>query len=244
MLYRSDHHTHEIMTKALAGVTVCIIFVSFCVLAPVRAQSGTETEIVFTEQTDDDTDKQAIDAAKRQLQRILSTYDLDPWILTRDVRIKPGVDPHSRPILTLNTDYLDDDHTQLSIFVHEQAHWLPREKRVAAVNDLQALYPDIPGVPIENENYAGTEDATYHHLIVGWTELDALTELLGEERARQILRAKIKNAVEKPYVAAERSYIWYNNRVLEDTQEIGAILAKHDLVITPDKGLAVQSDEE
>jgi hypothetical protein len=81
-------------------------------------------------------------------------------------------------------------------------------------------------------------------LIVGWTELDALTELLGEERARQILRAKIKNVVEKPYVAAERSYIWYTNRVLEDTQEIGAILAKHDLVITPDKGLAVQTNEE
>ena len=232
------------MRKALVAVTACIVFASLCVLGPVRAQSGTETEIVFTEPTDDATDKQAIDAAKQQLRRILSTYDLDPWIMTQNVRIEPGVDPHSRPILTLNTDYLDDDHTQLSIFVHEQAHWLPREKRVAAVKDLQVLYPDIPGVPVENQNYSGTEDATYHHLIVGWAELDAMTELLGEEQARQILRAKIETLVSEPYVAAERSYIWYNNRVLEDTQEIGAVLAKHELIITPDKGLVVQANEE
>ena len=232
------------MRKALVAVTACIIFASLFMLGSVRAQSGTETEIVFTAQTDDATDKQAIDAAKQQLRRILSTYDLDPWIMTQDVRIKPGVDPHSRPILTLNTDYLDDDHTQLSIFVHEQVHWLPRAKREAAVEDLQVLYPDIPGVPVENQNYAGTEDATYHHLIVGWAELDAMTELLGEEQARQILRSKIKSLASEPYVAAERSYIWYNNRVLEDTQEIGAVLAKHELIITPDKGLVVQANEE
>jgi hypothetical protein len=228
------------MREVLFAVVAFSVFVSLSVLGPAQAQSGTETEITFTEPATDEAQQQA----QQQLRRILSTYDLDSWIMTREVRIATGVDPHSRPVLTLNTDYLDDDHTQLSIFIHEQAHWLPRAKREAAVEDLQVLYPGIPGVPEENQNYSGTEEATYHHLIVGWTELDAMTELLGEERARQILQAKVENFVAEPYVAAERSYIWYNNRVLEDTQEIGVILAKHDLIITPDRGLIVQANEE
>lgn len=207
-----------------------------CFLAPVQAQNGTDAEIVFTEQKKEE--------ARQQLRRLLATYDLDPWIMTQEVRIAAGVDPHSRPILTLNTDYLDDDLTQLSIFLHEQAHWLPREKRVAAVQDLQALYPDIPGVPVENRNYAGTEDATYHHLIVGWVTLDAMTELVGEETARQIMEASIDEVVQKPFSAAERSYVWYTNRVLDDTQTIGAILARHGLVITPENGLKMDVSEE
>jgi hypothetical protein len=232
------------MRKALVAVTAYFIVTSLCVLGPVRAQSATKTEIVFTDPMTDAADKQAIAAAKQQLRRILSTYDLDPWIITQEVRIRPGVDPHSRPILTLNTDYLDDDLAQLSIFVHEQAHWLPREKRVAAVKDLQVLYPDIPGVPIENQNYAGTEDATYHHLIVGWAELDAMVEFVGEANARQIFRTQIRDVVDEPYSAAERSFIWYKSRVLEDTQKIGNVLAKHDLVTTPSKGIVVAAGDE
>lgn len=33
-------------------------------------------------------------------------------------------------------------------------------------------------------------------------------------------------------------------RVLEDTQEIGSILARHDLIITPDRGLIVGANEQ
>lgn len=40
---------------------------------PVQAQhSGTETEIIFTEQKKEE--------ARQQLRRLLSEYDLDPWI--------------------------------------------------------------------------------------------------------------------------------------------------------------------
>jgi len=224
------------MRTAPVALTIIFALVSLGFAGTVLAQSGTDTEIVFTEQKKEE--------ARQQLRRILSTYDLDPWIQTQEVRIAAGVDPHSRPILTLNTDYLDDDLTQLSIFLHEQAHWLPREKRVAAVQDLQALYPDIPGVPVESRNYAGTEDATYHHLIIGWVEVDAMTELVGEATARKVVEAKVESIVGEPSTAAGRSYVWYNNRVLEDTQKIGAILAKHDLVVTPENGLKVNVSEE
>ena len=224
------------MRTVPVALTIIFVLVGLGIVAPVLAQSSTDTEIVFTDQKKEE--------ARQQLRRILSTYDLDPWIQTQEVRIAAGVDPHSRPILTLNTDHLDDDLRQLSIFLDEQAHWLPRPKRVAAVQDLEALYPEIPGVPEENRNYAGTEDATYHHLIVGWVTLDAMTELVGEATAREIMKTSIDEVVAEPYVAAERSYIWYTNRVLTDTQQIGAILARHDLVITPEKGLVVRAGED
>lgn len=140
------------MKRALYAATAAILVFASLLAAPAQAQSGTETKIVFT--------KQKKDEARQQLKRLLSEYDLDPWITTREVRIEAGVDPHSKPILTLNTDYLDDDQAQLSTFLHEQAHWPPEAKREAAIQNLRELYPEIPGVPEENENYAGTEEAT------------------------------------------------------------------------------------
>jgi hypothetical protein len=232
------------MRKALVAVTACFIFASLCLPGSVRAQNGTETEIVFTEQMNDDADKRAIDAAKQQLRRILSTYDLDPWIITQDVRIKPGVDPHSHPVLTVNTTHLDDDETQLSIFLHEQAHWFVSrsvspfapdagEEKQAVIKDLEALYPDPP---------SAADYGTFVHLIVGWLELDGMAELVGEERAREIKRGLVQQYTEEPLSNTDKSYIWYNERVLEDTREIGAILSRHGLLITPEKGLATEAN--
>ena len=199
-----------------------------------HAQSGTETKITFTQQKKEE--------ARQQLQRILSEYSLDPWIITQEVRIKPGVDPHSRPILTLNTDYLEDDQTQLSIFVHEQAHWIPWAKRKAAIENLRELYPEIPGVPENNDNSAGDKLATYNHLVVAWVEFDAMTELVGEQKARQIIRDKVQEIVSEPYSAVEKSFIWYNERVLNDPQKIGLILEKHDIIYTPERGIVVDKN--
>lgn len=81
-------------------------------------------------------------------------------------------------------------------------------------------------------------------MIVAWVELDAMTELVGEEKARKIVEEKVHELTEESYSAPEKSFIWYNNRVLEDTQEIGLIVAKHDLIITPEKGLVVETNEE
>ena len=60
---------------------------------------------------------------REQLLRLLYTHDLQKWLFTRDVLIQDGVIPHSHPVLTLNTRYLDDDTAQLATFVHEQLHW-------------------------------------------------------------------------------------------------------------------------
>ncbi len=73
----------------------------------IRLQSGTPLE----------------ERGRDQLRRLLRTYDLHKWLFTRDVLIQSGVIPHSHPVLTLNTRYVDDDTAQLATFVHEQLHW-------------------------------------------------------------------------------------------------------------------------
>ncbi len=218
---------------------VVFILASLGLAVSVHAQNGTEAEITFMEEKKK--------KARQQLRRLLSEYDLDPWIITQDVQIKVGEDPHSHPILTLNTKYLNDDVKQLSIFLHEQAHWLPDAKREAAIPDLRSLYPEIPGLPdtegLSNEKRRKVEDLaskTYNHLIVAWAELDAMTELVGEEQARRTFKEKVDDLTTEPYSALEKRFRWYNNRVLKDPQEIGAVLAKHDLVITPEKGCVLK----
>jgi len=230
------------MRKALVAVAACLIFASLCVLAPVRAQSGTGTKIAFTEQANDEAQQQA----QQQLRRILSTYDLDPWIMTQEVRIESGVDPHSHPVLTVNTNHLGDDETQLSIFLHEQMHWFVSrsvmpfapdagEEKQAVIKDLEALYPDPP---------SAADYGAFVHLIVGWLELDGMAELVGEEKAREIKRGLVQQYTEEPLSNTDKSYRWYNERILEDTREIGSILARHNLLITPDRGLVVRTSEE
>lgn len=194
---------------------------------PLVAQDGTETEIVFTEQKEEE------EEARQQLRRLLATYDLDPWIFTQEVRIAAGVDPRSYPILTLNTDFLDDDEMQLSVFLHEQAHVFVYEApaRDDAIEDLRRMYPDPPT----------RDDGVYQHLLVAWVELDAMAELVGEKHAREVLEAKVlRLSGESPQSEVDRVYAWYNWRVLEDTAEIGAVAARHAIVINPEKGLVVE----
>ena len=97
--------------------------------------------------------------------------------------------PHSHPVLTLNTRYLDDQHTaQLATFVHEQIHWFLADhmdcaKTDAALTELRVLYPTVP---TELPTGARGERSTYLHLIVCTLELQALTELLGAERTAAV----------------------------------------------------------
>jgi len=199
---------HQFFRTAL----IVLITASFALTA--RAQPRTEATLTFA------VDEEA--QAREQLQRLLAEYDLDPWIFTTRIRIAAGEIPHSHPILTLNTKYLDDDLRQLGTFVHEQMHWYEEsdahEAAVdRAIEDLRALYPDPP-----DHEGIGTrsEYSTYLHLVVNWLTFDALRHLLGEEEARWL-------------TDENRIYRWVNQRVLADTEAIGAILDEHGLIIDP-----------
>ena len=54
-----------------------------------------------------------------------------------------------------------------------------------------------------------------------------MTELVGAETARR-------------RTEEEGHYTWINDRVLTDTQRLGRLLAEHDLLITPGKGIVVE----
>jgi hypothetical protein len=155
-----------------------------------------------------------------QLRRLLHTHDVRKWLFTRDVLIQAGVLPHSHPVLTLNTRYLDDDTAQLATFVHEQIHWfltdhLERVKTDAALTELRALYPTVPtALPTG----ASSERSTYLHLIVCSLELQALTELLGEPSARQQLERWTH-------------YTWVYWTVLTDTERLGGVLRRHGIIV-------------
>ncbi len=169
----------------------------------IRLHSGNEREV----------------KAEAQLKRLLREYDLSRWFFTREVMIESGVIPHGYPVLTLNTRYINGrDERQLSTFLHEQIHWflnIDEAALDAALGDLREMYPEVPTGRPEGSR---TEDGTYLHLIVCWFELEAMTELVGPDRARQVLGGK-------------GYYTWVYRRVIEDTKKIGTLIRRQGLVI-------------
>src|SRR5690348_10802294 len=84
---------------------------------------------------------------KEQLERLLSTYDLQKYTFTRSVVIDERSIPHSHPVLTLHTRHLHSDDQLLSTYVHEQLHWYlenHQQQTDAAENDLRKIYPKVP----------------------------------------------------------------------------------------------------
>ena len=158
---------------------------------------------------------------REQLQRIVADYDLDPWIFTQKVVIQSRVIPHSHPVLTLNTQYVDDDVRQLSTFLHEQIHWFADADTIATERVIGELKQRYPEVPVGEGRGARSEFSTYLHLAVCWLELDAMIRLVGEERARKILSEKTH-------------YTWIYERVLEDGEAMGDLLKRHHLIIRPE----------
>lgn len=151
----------------------------------------------------------------------------------RRVKIDSSSVGESGPdFITLSTDHLGDDLGLLSEYIHEQIHRITFEKRLtrrnAAIREFQSLHPDAPS---ERPEGGPNEFATYMHLVINWLELDTMTELVGKETARRL-------------TAKEGHYTWINERILEDTDEIGTVLAEHDLLITPEKELRMETGQK
>lgn len=127
-----------------------------------------------------------------QLLRILASYDVSKWVRTRKIRIEEGAIPFSHPVLRLNTEYGDSDHRLLSIFLHEQihwilsVHWILSEKRGATKRAMKALKHRYPDVPVGYPEGARDRESSYLHLVVNYLELIALEEVIGEAQAREV----------------------------------------------------------
>lgn len=141
-------------------------------------------------------------ATADQLRRTLQEYDVGRWVYTRRIHIDERSIPHSHPVLTVHTRHLGDEHGLLATFLHEQFHWLEdrNEHFREAMSAFAEAYPDAPARGPEG---ARDLESTYRHLLVCDLEFQAMTKLVGEQRAREIL-------------AASRHYTWIYDRVLHD----------------------------
>ncbi|HSA57595.1 MAG TPA: hypothetical protein VLE53_17915 [Gemmatimonadaceae bacterium] len=158
---------------------------------------------------------------QNQLERILRAWNLERWLFTRTARIQSRVIPHSHPVLTLNTQYIDNDTAQVATFIHEQLHWFLNSKpaaRDSALADLRRLYPRAPAGPAEG----GARDAysTYLHLLVCMLEFESVRALFDEDTARRVL-------------GGWQHYGWIYREVLERPEPIRRVLRARGLD-TPD----------
>jgi len=161
---------------------------------------------------------EAEERTRAQLLRLVEEHDVSEWIYTRHVVIDETQIPHSHPVLTIHTRHLGDDDHLLSTFLHEQFHWLEGGETLdrfrAAMRDFEKLYPEVPST--ENGG-ARDDESTYRHLLVCDLELQAMTRLIGETSARELL-------------VGITHYEWIYQHVLEDPR-VREIAQRHGFVL-------------
>ena len=148
-------------------------------------------------------DSEAEKVTRDQLLELARRYDLSPWVRTTEILIDERQTPHSHPVLTLHTRYIDDDDGLVAVFLHEQLHWVAIEKEDAterAIARFREMFPDLPATA---EGGARDDRSTLLHLVVCDLELAAATAVLGEETARTVL-------------GANTHYQWIYRQVLEN----------------------------
>lgn len=179
--------------------------------APLFAQTDT---LAFHITFERDSDRER--ATADQLRRILQEHDVERWIYTRRIHMDERSIPHSHPVLTVHTRHLGDEHGLLATFLHEQFHWLEdgnKEFRDA----MSAFAEAYPNAPARGPEGARDLESTYRHLLVCDLEFQAMTILVGEQRARAIL-------------SANQHYTWIYDRVLNDPK-VRDIVTAHGFLL-------------
>jgi hypothetical protein len=229
IIYRFNLFGLHVTQKLNLSIVLFITLSFLIVLSPCNLRAQTETEITFVEELKEE--------SREQLRRILHNYDLDDWIFTREIKIVHGEDARSYPILQLNTNHLDDDKVQLSVFVHENAHiFIADDKNDKAENkvirELRSLYPNPP---------APNQRNLYHHIMVVWIEYDALIELFGEDEAISIMERKFDYYTkDDPNSLLSKNYLWYNRIAMDNSGTVGKLMDAYGFNINPDKGIVLQ----
>jgi hypothetical protein len=165
--------------------------------ASVRGQDGADLTIRLERESE----AEALMA--RQLEALVQKHDVEPWVLTRAVVIDERSIPHSHPVLTLHTRHIGDEVMLLSTFVHEQLHWLEEARADSWMKAMQELRTLFPEVPASSQGGARDEESTYRHLLVCDLEYQAMTTLVGHDKARETL-GRITH------------YEWIYDQVLDD----------------------------
>lgn len=154
--------------------------------------------------------------AREQLLRLLERYDLQRWQFTDVVQIDRLAIPHSTPVITLNTRYLDSDDRALAVYLHEQLHWFAPGWRAEVKAAIQELRQRFPAVPAFEDGGARGEGSTYLHLVVCPLEYASLTEVIGAAAARATIESI-------------DVYTWVYATVLREWEYFADLLRRHGL---------------
>lgn len=161
------------------------------------------------------------DRVRDMLQALRRRHDLSRFEYTRVIRVVPGGDTFSHPILTLGNRFADNEDLLLSTYLHEQMHWYlwylgtPEKDPVAPFFDeLVRRYPEAPTeLPDGARNY----ELTYLHLVINWLEVAATSEFIGRHRAMAV-------------ADVQRTYRWIYRTVLRDWDALQELFERHGLV--------------
>ncbi|ESP90833.1 MULTISPECIES: hypothetical protein [Pseudoalteromonas] len=169
---------------------------------------------------------------KNTIHALVGEYDIEHWIYTKDILVNESARvPHSHPILTMNTAdaYLKSDMKVLSTFLHEQFHWHVVLNGKGTIDEFQgAIKKEFPKVEYQRPLGSGTEGGTLSHLLVCYLEYRAMSSLIGESSARELLQGN-------PY------YTWIYKTILdkENHPKLDRLIEELNLTIfTKDKAAA------
>ncbi len=155
---------------------------------------------------------------RAELLAAVGKYDLTAYTFTRDVIIDQGVINHSFPTITLNVRFAGSEDELLSSYLHEQLHRHLRNhnaQQEQAIAELQRMYPNAPvGLP----EAAESAYSTYGHLVDCYLEIQADRQLLGAERAAQV-------------IARKPNYMWIYQTILRDETKIAVVVRRHRLEV-------------
>lgn len=163
-------------------------------------------------------DSEAEQRTAAALRRVVAEQDVGRWIFTDRVIVDENAIPHSHPVLTVHTRHLGNDDALLATFLHEQFHWLEdleAERFRGAMDAFREIWPEVPTA---DEGGARDAESTWRHLVVCDLELQAMSRLIGAERARALLG-------EKGY------YAWIYARVLDDPR-VREVTGRHGMLVT------------
>lgn len=165
--------------------------------------------------------------AQREAERIRDLltalrrrHDLSRFEYTRHVQIVPAGPTYSHPILTLGTRFAETEDLLLSTYLHEQMHWYLWRFGGPDHDPIEPFFDELvrryPKAPIKLPDGARNYEQTYLHLVVCWLELEAVSELIGRERAEAI-------------ADTQWGYRWIYRTVIRDREPLRALLAEHDV---------------
>jgi hypothetical protein len=158
---------------------------------------------------------------RTMLEALRRRHDLSRFEYTQIVRIVPGGDTFSHPILTLGNRFADSEDLLLSTYLHEQMHWYLWHLGTPDSDPLAPFFDELvrryPEAPTELPDGARNYQATYTHLVVNWLEVAATAQFIGQARAFAI-------------ADAQRSYRWIYKTVLRDWDLLGELYQRHGVV--------------